>query len=129
MHKHLIDNLYLSDLLKHLHEYIHHCLQCQLMQTFKYNFYEFMQFIFTSLWLFYVFMIDFMLVLFTLSDRHNIIFSVTDKFSKMIIFILKQKTMTVKNWVIHLLDWLVLLNWDLLWTILSDHNRNFTAIL
>ena len=98
-HKRLIDNLYLSDLSKHLHEYIHHCSQCQLMQTFKYNSYEFMQFIFTSLQLFHILMIDFILVLLDLksSDNYDIIFSITDKFSKMMIFISEQKIMTMKN--------------------------------
>ena len=129
MHKHLTDNLYLFDLLKHLYEYIHHCLQCQLIQTSKCSFYEFMQFIFTLLWLFHIFTINFILVLLTLSDRHNIIFFVTDKFSKTIIFISGQKTMTMKNWVIYLLDQLILLNWSLSQTILSDHNRKFIAVL
>lgn len=32
-HERLTDSLYLPDLSKHLHEYIRHCPQCQLMQT------------------------------------------------------------------------------------------------
>ena len=87
IHEKLTDNLYLSDLSKHLHEYIHHCSQCQLMQTLEYSSYEFMQSIFMSSWLFHILTIDFILILFTLSDRHNTIFFIIDKFSKTVIFI------------------------------------------
>ena len=98
-HKKIIDNLYLSDLLKHFHEYIHYCSQCQLMQTFKYSFYKFMQFILTSLQLFHILMIDFIFVLSDLKSFNNydIIFLVTDKFSKTVIFISEWKIMTAKN--------------------------------
>ena len=47
-HKRLTDNLYLPDLFKHLHKYIHHCFQCQLMQMSQHCLYELLQPILTS---------------------------------------------------------------------------------
>ena len=131
MHERLTDNLYLSDLSKHLYEYIHHCSHCQLMQTSRHSSYEFMQSIFTSLWSFHILTIDFILILPASGspDNYNIIFSVTDKFSKTVIFISEQKIMTVKNWAISLMNHLILLNWDLSWVILSDQDHKFIITL
>ena len=128
-HKWLIDSLYLSDLSKHLHQYIQHCSQCQLMQTSKHSLYELMQSILTSLQSFHILTIDFILVLSILSDRYDTVMSVTDKFSKIIMFIPEWKIFTVKNWVTHLMNCLALLNWDLSWTLLSDQDHKFMTAL
>ena len=129
IHECLINNLYLLNLLKHLHKYIQHCLQCQLIQTSKCNLYKFMQFILTSLWLFYVLIIDFILVLSASLKDYNIILSVTDKFNKTMIFILRQKIMITENWTIQLLNHLALLNWDLSCAILLDRDCKFIIVL
>ena len=128
-HEWLIDNLYLSDLMKHLYDYIHHCSQCKLMQTSKHYSYKFMQFILTSLWSFHVFTINFILVLSVLLNESNIILSVINKFSKTVIFISKQKNLTTEDWTISLLNCLILLNWNLLWIILSDCDWKFIVVL
>ena len=130
-HKWLTDSLYLLDLSKHLHEYLQHCLQCQLMQTSQHCLYESMQPILTLSWSFHVLTVNFILVLPTLppSDNYDIILSVTDKFSKIITLISGQKIMTVKDWVIRLMNCLALLNWGLPQAILSDKDHKFTAVL
>ena len=116
IHEWLTDNFYLLNISKHLYNFIWHCLQCQNIQTLQHCFYELMQFIFTSLQLFYIFTINFILVLLisSQSDNYNMILSIIDKFSKTVMFISEWKIMTVKNWVIYLLNCLILLNWDLL---------------
>ena len=128
-HKWLTDSLYLSYLLKHLHEYLQHCSQCQLMQTSWHHLYELMQSILTSSWSFHVLTIDFILALSASSEDYDTVLSVTDKFSKVITFIPGQKTMTAENWAIRLLNCLTLLNWGLSCAILLNHNRKFTAAL
>lgn len=128
-HKWLMNNLYLSNLLKHLHDYIHHCQQCQLMQTSQHLSYELMQLILTSLQSFHVIIIDFILTLLLSSEEFNSVMLITDKFSKAVILISEQKTMTVKDWALELLNHLALLNWGLSQAILSDWDCKFTAEL
>ena len=131
IHEWLTDILYLLNLLKHLYDYIHHCSQCQYMQTSRHKFYESMQVIFTFSWSFHILIINFILVLLiSLSlDNYDIILLVISKFSKTVIFIFKWKIMTAKNWVICLMNYLTLLNWDLLQIILLNWDRKFTVIL
>ena len=76
-------------------------------------------------------MIDFILTLsvFSLSDNFDTILSVTDKFSKTIILILRCKIMTAKDWAIRLMNHLALLNWDLSWAILLNRDCKFTVTL
>lgn len=83
-HKWLMNNLYLSDLSKHLHKYVCYCLQCQLMQTPHHWSYESMQSIIMPSQSFHVITIDFILKLLTslLSEKFDTVLSVTDKFSK-----------------------------------------------
>ena len=47
-HEQFTDNLYLLNLSKHLYDYIHHCLQCKLIQTLQHCLYKSMQYIFMS---------------------------------------------------------------------------------
>ncbi len=51
--------------------------------------------------------------------------SVTDKFSKAITFISNQDIITAEDWVITLLNYLALLNWDLSKAIISDWDHKF----
>lgn len=129
MHKWLIDSLYLLNLFKHLHKYIHHCLQCQLMQTPHHCSYKAMQFILTPSRPFHIIIIDFILTLPQSTEGFNIIMSVTDKFSKAVTFISEWKIMTAEDWAISLMNWLALLNWGLSKAILFDWDCKFTAAL
>lgn len=88
-----------------------------------------MQSILMSSQSFYILIINFILILLTSSEDYNTILLITDKFSKTVIFISDWKTMTAENWAIELLNHLILLNWDLLWIILSDRDCKFTAVL
>ena len=129
IHEHLIDNLYLLNLLKHFYDFIQHCSQCQHMQTSQHRLYKSMQSILTFSWSFHVLIINFILALLTTSDEYNIILLITDKFSKTIILIFKQKIMTAEEWVVRLMNCLILLNWDLSRIILSNQDQKFTTVL
>ena len=100
-----------------------------LMQTPQHLLYELMQLILTSLQSFHVITIDFILILLLSSEEFDSVMLITDKFSKTVILISEQKTMTAKNWALELLNCLALLNWGLSQTILSDQDRKFTAEL
>lgn len=128
-HKRLTDSLYLLNLFKHLHEYICHCSQCQLMQTPHHHPYEAMQFILMPSRPFYIITIDFILTLSQSTERFNTIMSVTDKFSKAVTFISEWKIMTAEDWAISLMNQLALLNWGLSRAILFNWDCKFTAAL
>ncbi len=114
IHKRLTDLLYFYNLLKNLYEYIWHCSQCQLSQMLHHKSYDVLQSIITSSYSFHTLTINFILALSLLKpDKYNIIMLVTNKFSKVITLILSQDIITVKDWVITLLNYLALLNWDL----------------
>lgn len=91
MHEFFTDSLYLSDLLKHLHDYIQYCSQCKVMQTSQHHLYKFLQSILTSFRSFHVLIIDFIFILLisSSSDSYNTILLVTDKFSKTVTLILE----------------------------------------
>ena len=99
MHKKLTDALYIYDLFKNLHEYLQHCLQCQLNQTPCHKPYEALQSILAPLRPFYTLTIDFILVLSVIKapETYETIMSVTDKFSKAVTLISERDTMTVKD--------------------------------
>ncbi len=122
MHKKLTDALYIYDLFKNLHEYLQHCLQCQLNQTPCHKPYGVLQSIFALLCSFHTLTIDFILALSVIkaSETYETIMSVTDKFSKTVTLISERDTMTVKDWAICLLNHLALLNWELSKAIISD---------
>ena len=110
IHECLIDNLYLLNLLKYLHNFIQHCFQCQHIQTSQHRFYESMQSTLILLQSFYVLIINFILILLTIFDEYNIILLITDKFSKTITLVSEQKIMTTEKWVVKLMNHLALLN-------------------
>ena len=130
-HKWLTDSLQLSDLLKYLYKYFWHCSQCQLMQTSWHHLYELMQSILTSSQLFHILTINFILALSTSlsSDNYDTILLVTDKFSKIITLISRQKIMMTEDWTINLMNHLILLNWGLSRVILLNRNRKFITVL
>jgi len=129
-HKRLINSLYFYDLLKNLYKYIQHCSQCQLSQTLHYKSYNVLQSIITSSYSFHTLTINFILILsLSKSDKYNTIMSVTDKFSKAITLISGWDIITAEDWAITLLNYLALLNWDLLRAIILNWDCKFLVSL
>ena len=87
-YKRLIKKLYIYNIITKLYEFIRHCFYCQLNQISRYKLYDFLQSIFSSIKLFHILIIDFILIFSkSLSDECDCILSMIDKFSKVIIFI------------------------------------------
>jgi len=98
-HERLTDALYIYDLFKNLHEYLQHCLQCQLNQTPHHKPYEALQSILSLLHSFHTLTINFILALSVIkaSETYKTIMSVTDKFSKTVTLIPERDTMTAED--------------------------------
>ena len=130
-HECLMQGLYIHNLLKHLHNFIRHCSQCQLNQTSWHVLYKLMQSILSSLQSFHTIIIDFILGLsvLNLSECFDNVMSVTDKFSKAITFVSEKTMWEGKEWAIQLLARLDLLEWGLLSIIISDCNVKFVTDL
>jgi hypothetical protein len=79
---------YIHDFFKLLRNYFRHCSNCQIFQTRRHKFYEFMQSMFISNVLFHIITIDFILALSkSISKKYDTIMSITCKISKRIILI------------------------------------------
>ena len=87
----IINSIYIRQLIKRLHNYIDHCSKCQLNQTKRYFFYEFLQSIFISSIFFHIINIDFILILSnTNSKKLNNAMIVICKFIKKIMTLLNK---------------------------------------
>lgn len=75
---------YISRLSKKIRRYIEHCFNCQFTQTKRHRSYEKLMLITSSSQLFHTIIIDFILTLF---DELNVIFIVTNKFSRRVTLI------------------------------------------
>ena len=128
-HKHLMQGLYIHNLLKQLHDFIRYCSQCQLNQISQHALYELMQSILSLLQPFYTITLDFILGLSTSLEGFDNVMSVTDKFSKAVTFISDKITWGEKKWAVQLLTRLNLLEWGLLNTIILNCNVKFMTDL
>ena len=88
-HKCLTKSLYFFNLFKKLYEFIWSCLQCQLCQTPRHKSYGALQPILIPSRPFHIISLDFILSLPTTPppDEFDCIMSITDKFSKAVIYI------------------------------------------
>ena len=92
-HKRLIEKLYIFNITIKLYKFIRHCPHYQLNQISRYKLYNSLQSIFSSVKSFHILIIDFILTFSkSLSDECDYILSITDKFSKIIIFIFDKIT-------------------------------------
>lgn len=96
-HKKLMKSLYIHNLSKHLHNYIQHCSQCQLMQTSHYWSYKSLQLILTLSQFFHIITVNFILTLLITSEEYDSILSVMNKFSKTVSFISEKKIITEED--------------------------------
>ena len=87
-HKRFIEELYIYNMTTKLYEFIRYCFYCQLNQISRHKSYSSLQSIFSPAKSFHILIIDFILTFSkSLSDECNCILLMTDKFSKVIIFI------------------------------------------
>ena len=128
-HERLTEGVYIFNMAKQLHEYIRHCVQCQLHQTPRHRPYGALQPILVPPRPFHTITIDFILALPETKEGYDCVLSVTDKFSKAITLIPGKSTWGGKDWSIQLLDRLSLLTWGLPRAILSDRDRKFVSEL
>ena len=95
IHERLTEGLYIFNMSTKLYEFIRHYSHYQLNQTLRYKSYDFLQSILTSFRPFYTLTIDFILVLprsFSLLDDCDYILLITNKFFKVVIFIVDKTT-------------------------------------
>jgi len=110
IHEKLTEELYIYNLLKYLHNYIHHCLQYQVIQMSHHKLYKSLQSILTSLWSFHTITVNFILALSETSESYKSIILIIDKISKAVSFISEKKIITEEDWAISLMNWLTFLN-------------------
>ena len=92
----IINSIYIRQLIKRLHDYINHCSKCQLNQTKRHFFYEFLQSILISLILFHIINIDFILILSNINSKKlNNVMIIMCKFTK------KNYDFVRQNYLIH----------------------------
>ena len=128
-HERLTQGLYVHRLSTRLHEYLRHCLTCQLHQTPRHKPYGSLQPIITPPSPFYTITIDFIFALSESTEGWNCILSVTDKFSKRITFVPGRDTWKAKDWARGLLQQLDIAGWGLPKVILSDRDPKFLSAL
>ena len=125
-HEKIIEGLYIFKLLKKLRDYIRNCPQCELNQTSHHSFYETLQSIINFSKSFHIITIDFIIVLFkSKKNKFDCVMSMTDKFSKTVIFITNYIAKSNKWWAIELFNRFTLVNWELFYAIISDQDLRF----
>ena len=122
-------SLFLYHLIKHLKMYILHCSECQLNQMKQHTFYELLQSIITSSILFYIIIMNFVLILLISLSlyEYNNLFTVTDKFIKWVLLLFSKFIYITANWVNVLLSDLIKHNWRILHQIISDWDQKFLS--
>lgn len=87
IHERLTGSIYIYNMITKLYEFLRYCPHCQLYQTPRHLSYGSLQPIYTPSRPFYIIIIDFILALPKASIGEDCSMSVTDKFSKALIFI------------------------------------------
>jgi hypothetical protein len=116
--------LYIRRFAHHLRQYIEYFSQCLLNQTKRHKSYELLVFISFSKILFHIISMNFILALF-LSKKFDIILMIIDKFFKEKLLMSNRNGWKVKNWVLNLLKYLQLCNWECSRAIISDRDVKF----
>ena len=119
---------YIYESIRHVKIFIKHCLKCLILQTRRHSTYNFLQSISASIAFFHTLTLNFILVLSkSVSVKLNTIMSVINKYIKRVTFISKKITWIVKDWVKALLNKLVIANWELFKTLISNRDRKFLS--
>jgi hypothetical protein len=121
---------YIHELIRHLRQYLRHCLECQIFQTRRHKSYDSLQSILTSDVSFHTLTMNFILALFvSISDKFDSIMFLTCKFSKRITLILDKIIWKAKDWAEELLSRLKIMNWKLSKAIIFDRDAKFLSKL
>ena len=97
IYNYILTFLFLCCLIRHLKIYIHHCSECQLNQTKQHSLYSSLNLISTSVILFYMIIMNFVLVLLVSSSlyEYDNFLTVTDKFTKQVLLLFSKFIYTV----------------------------------
>ena len=125
----VICSWYIQKLIKHVKDYIRHCLKCTINQTRRHKSYESLQSILTSSVLFHVIVIDFVLTLSSSHTNMNNIMFIICKFSKRITTTVEKFTWSTFEWAKALLHRLNIADWKFFKIIISDRNKKFLSNL
>ena len=90
----ITNTLYIFRLFKKIRRYVKHCFSCQMTQTKRHRFYDELMLITSSSYSFHIITINFIFVLF---DELNALFTVIDKYSRKIVFIIDKFTYNVNQ--------------------------------
>ena len=125
IHEKLINSWYIRDLSKQLTNYLKHCFKCQLNRIKRNKFYDSFQSILSSFVLFYLLIIDFVLVFFSFYTNINNVMLVTNKFNKRITIVSNKNTWSTSTWAKALLKKFDLADWNLSKIIISNKDPKF----
>ena len=129
----ITNSMYIRQLIKRLHDYIDHCSKCQLNQTKRHSFYEFLQSIFISSISFHIINIDFILILSiiiskkTNSKKLNNAMIITCKFTKKIMILFDKFIWLTMKWINSLIIALMFRDWNILKFIVNNKNFKFMS--
>jgi len=128
-HEKLTRSVYIFNMSTKLHEYLRYCPHYQLHQTPRHQPYGSLQPIYSPCRPFETITINFILALPEASTGEDYVISVTYKFSKAVTLIAGKVAWGGPQWAHRLLVRLLLLNWGLPSTIISDRDTRFIGQL
>ena len=120
--------LYIKHLVKRFKKYIKHCKKCIENQIVKHVFYDELHSIKSIALCFHIIIIDFIFVLFKISNDMNSVFITTNKFFKKINLMSNKITWFASKWVEL---WLIMSqkkNWDLFKAIIFNRNSKIVIL-
>ena len=118
----IIDILYVFRLNRKLRLYIEHCSSCQLNQIKRHRLYEKLISIFSSSRSFHTIIMNFIV---ELSDIYDALLTMIDKFFRRVMTMKDKTIYDVVEWTHLLLKRLLIANWDISKTIISNRDFKF----
>ena len=120
---------YIRELIKHLRNFIRHCLQCLTLQIRRHKSFNSLQLINSSLVSFHIIILNFILTLSRIHDDINTIMSITNRFTKRITMLTDKMTYNVEQWTLALLDRLNIVDWRYSKIIIFNKNKKILSNL
>ena len=118
----IVDTLYVFRLSRKLRLYIEHCSSCQLNQIKRHRLYEKLISIFSSSKSFHIIIMNFVV---ELSDIYDALLTVIDKFFRRVLTVRNKTIYDVVEWAHLLLKRLLIVDWDISKTIISNKDFKF----
>ena len=118
----IVDTFYVLRLSRKLRLYIEHCSSCQLNQTKRHRSYEELISVFSSSRSFHIIVMNFVV---ELSNIYDALFIVIDKFFRRVLIMREKTIYDVADWAHLLLKRLLIVDWNISKTIISNKNFKF----